>query len=154
MGKKGQNEVWIMWILKSLLAAYVVTGILLMRMADDSLCYLTRRIDRTPAGEKIAMEDMCQLTERQTEHKYKSSYERIGKAVLKYSSLPKMDVTNFFELVLFSWLTGNNDMHLKNFSLYEAADKIRLTPAYDLLDRKSTRLNSSHKTESRMPSSA
>ena len=77
----------------------------LMRMADDTLCYLTRRIDRTSAGEKIAMEDMCQLTERQTEHKYKSSYERIGKAVLKYSSLPKMDVTNFFELVLFSWLT-------------------------------------------------
>lgn len=61
----------------------------LMRMADDSLCYLTRRIDRTSAGEKTAMEDMCQLTERQTEHKYKSSYERIGKAVLKYSSLPK-----------------------------------------------------------------
>ena len=107
----------------------------LMRMADDTLCYLTRRIDRTPTGEKIAMEDMCQLTERQTEHKYKSSYERIGKAVLKYSSLPKMDVTNFFELVLFSWLTGNNDMHLKNFSLYEASDNtIRLTPAYDLLN--------------------
>lgn len=73
----------------------------LMRMADDTLCYLTRRIDRTSTGEKIAMEDMCQLTERQTEHKYKSSYERIGKAVLKYSSLPKMDVTNFLELVLF-----------------------------------------------------
>ena len=107
----------------------------LMRMADDTLCYLTRRIDRTPAGGKIAMEDMCQLTERQTEHKYKSSYERIGKAVLKCSSLPKMDVTNFFELVLFSWLTGNNDMHLKNFSLYEASDNtIRLTPAYDLLN--------------------
>lgn len=107
----------------------------LMRMADNTLCYLTRRIDRTTAGEKIAMEDMCQLTERQTEHKYRSSYERIGKAVLKYSSLPKMDVTNFFELVLFSWLTGNNDMHLKNFSLYETADeKIRLTPAYDLLN--------------------
>lgn len=106
----------------------------LMRMADNTLCYLTRRIDRTPAGEKIAMEDMCQLTERQTEHKYKSSYERIGKAILKYSSMPKMDVTNFFELVLFSWLTGNNDMHLKNFSLYEASGKIRLTPAYDLLN--------------------
>lgn len=106
----------------------------LMRMADDTLCYLTRRIDRTPAGEKMAMEDMCQLTERQTEHKYKSSYERVGKAILKYSSLPKMDVTNFFELVIFSWLTGNNDMHLKNFSLYEATGKIRLTPAYDLLN--------------------
>ena len=106
----------------------------LMRMADNTLCYLTRRIDRTPAGEKIAMEDMCQLTERLTEHKNKSSYERIGKAVLRYSTLPKMDVTNFFELVLFSWLTGNNDMHLKNISLYEAADGIRLTPAYDLLN--------------------
>ncbi len=106
----------------------------LMRMADNTLCYLTRRVDRTSDGEKIAMEDMCQLTERQTEHKYKSSYERIGKTVLQYSSMPKMDVTNFFELVLFSWLTGNNDMHLKNFSLYEAEDKIRLTPAYDLLN--------------------
>lgn len=101
---------------------------------DYTIEQLTRRIDRTPTGEKIAMEDMCQLTERQTEHKYKSSYERIGNTVLKYSSLPKMDVTNFFELVLFSWLTGNNDMHLKNFSLYEVADKIRLTPAYDLLN--------------------
>lgn len=106
----------------------------LMRMADNTLCYLTRRIDRTPTGEKIAMEDMCQLTERQTEYKYRSSYERIGKAILEYSSLPKMDVTNFFEIVFFSWLTGNNDMHLKNFSLYEIVNKIRLTPAYDLLN--------------------
>lgn len=107
----------------------------LMRMADDSLCYLTRRIDRTSMGEKVAMEDMCQLTERLTEHKYKSSYERIGKSVLQYSSMPKMDITNFFETVLLSWLTGNNNMHLKNFSLYEPKDGIiRLTPAYDLLN--------------------
>lgn len=107
----------------------------LMRMADKSICYLTRRIDRTSDGEKLAMEDMCQLTERQTEHKYKSSYERIGKAVIQYSSVPIMDVTNFFEIVLFSWLVGNNDMHLKNFSLYEPEENlIRLTPAYDLLN--------------------
>lgn len=106
----------------------------LMRMADNTLCYLTHRIDRTPDGEKIAMEDMCQLTERQTEYKYKSSYERIGKVIQKYSSLPQMDVVNFFEVVLFSWLTGNNDMHLKNFSLYEIENKMRLTPAYDLLN--------------------
>ncbi len=107
----------------------------LMRMADNSLCYITRRIDRTPDGDKIAMEDLCQITGRQTEHKYKSSYERIGKAILQYSAIPKMDVTNFFEIVLFSWLTGNNDMHLKNFSLYETADNtMRLTPAYDLLN--------------------
>lgn len=107
----------------------------LIRMADDALCYLTRRIDRTVTGEKIAMEDMCQLTERQTEHKYKSSYERIAKAIGQYSSIPKMDITNYFEVILFSWLTGNNDMHLKNFSLYEPNDgMIRLAPAYDLIN--------------------
>ena len=107
----------------------------LMRMADNSLCYLTKRIDRSGTGEKVAMEDMCQLTERQTEHKYKSSYERIAKAIVQYSSMPKMDVTNFFEVILFSWITGNNDMHLKNFSLYEPIDGIiRLTPAYDMLN--------------------
>ena len=107
----------------------------LMRMPDGTLCYLTRRIDRDAKGEKMAMEDMCQLTGRQTEYKYKSSYERIAKAIAQYSSMPKMDVTNFFETVLFSWITGNNDMHLKNFSLYEPQDgTIRLTPAYDLLN--------------------
>ena len=107
----------------------------LMRMADNSLCYLTKRIDRSNSGEKVAMEDMCQLTERPTEHKYKSSYERIAKAIMLYSSMPKMDVTNFFEVILFSWITGNNDMHLKNFSLFEPCDgNIRLTPAYDMLN--------------------
>lgn len=107
----------------------------LIRMADDALCYLTRRIDRTATGEKIAMEDMCQLTERQTEHKYKSSYERIAKVIGQYSSIPKMDITNYFEVILFSWITGNNDMHLKNFSLYEPYDgMIRLAPAYDLIN--------------------
>ena len=106
----------------------------LMRMADNTLCYLTRRIDRV-GDEKIAMEDMCQLTERMTENKYMSSYERVGKAIASFSTTPKMDVVNFFELVLFCWLTGNNDMHLKNFSLYEPHDgDIRLTPAYDLLN--------------------
>lgn len=108
----------------------------LMRMADGTLCYLTRRIDRTVSeGKKIAMEDMCQLTERPTEYKYSSSYERIGKALLQYSSVPKLDLTDFFELVLFSWLTGNNDMHLKNFSIYEPEEGVyRLSPAYDLLN--------------------
>jgi len=106
----------------------------LIRMKDGSLGYITRRIDRTKSGEKIAMEDMCQLTERQTEHKYKSSYEQIGKAIRKYSSNPQMDVTDFFEVVYFSWLTGNNDMHLKNFSLYQPSGEVRLAPAYDMLN--------------------
>ena len=70
-----------------------------------------------------------------TEDKYRSSCERVGKAVLQYSSMPKMDVTNFLELLMFCWLTGNNDMHLKNFSIYEPAEGVfRLSPAYDLLN--------------------
>lgn len=107
----------------------------LMLMADNTLCYLSKRIDRTATGVKLPMEDMCQLTERLTEHKYKSSYERIGKAIKQFSSVPLMDVTNFFEVVLFSWITGNNDMHLKNFSLFMPDESsVRLTPAYDLLN--------------------
>lgn len=106
----------------------------LIRMKDGSLGYITRRIDRTKGGDKIAMEDMCQLTERQTEHKYKSSYEQIAKAVRKYSTNPQMDVTDFLEVVYFSWLTGNNDMHLKNFSLYQPSGDVRLSPAYDMLN--------------------
>lgn len=106
----------------------------LIRMKDGSLGYITKRIDRTKSGEKIAMEDMCQLTERQTEHKYRSSYEQIAKAIRKYSSNPQMDVTDFLELVYFSWLTGNNDMHLKNFSLYQPKNDVRLAPAYDMLN--------------------
>ena len=105
----------------------------LIRFADGELCYLTRRIDRTRNGEKIAMEDMCQLSERLTEDKYKGSYERIAKLICKYSSAPLLDVVNFWEVVLFSWMTGNADMHLKNFSLYKPKGNYMLTPAYDLL---------------------
>lgn len=106
----------------------------LIRMKDGSIGYLTKRIDRKADGEKIAMEDMCQLTERQTEHKYRSSYEQIGKAIRKYSTNAQLDMVDFLERVYFSWLTGNNDMHLKNFSLYSPAGEPVLTPAYDLLN--------------------
>lgn len=107
----------------------------LIRMTDGSLSYLTRRIDRTPKGDKIAMEDMCQLTNRLTEHKYKCSYEVVGETIRRYSSVPKMDVVNFLDVLLFCYLTGNNDMHLKNFSLYQPnKGEVRLTPAYDLIN--------------------
>ena len=109
----------------------------LIRFEDGELCYITKRIDRGPKGQKYAMEDMCQLTERLTEYKYKGSYEQIAKHILKYSSVPKLDVINFWEQVLFSWITGNSDMHLKNFSLYSTKPiSYVLTPAYDLLSTK------------------
>lgn len=106
----------------------------LIRFRDGELCYITRRIDRTDSGSKLPMEDMCQLSERLTEYKYKGSYEQIAKLVLKYSATPKLDLVCFWEQVLFSWITGNADMHLKNFSLYSREKGIyNLTPAYDLL---------------------
>ena len=106
----------------------------LIRFADGELCYITRRIDRTEKGEKLPMEDMCQLTERLTEHKYKGSYEQIAKAIQRFSSVPKLDLVNYWEQVVFSWITGNADMHLKNFSLYSTVKgNYTLTPAYDML---------------------
>ena len=106
----------------------------LIRLQDGTLGYLTKRIDRTSEGDKIPMEDMCQLTERQTEYKYKSSYEQIAKVIAKHSYVPLLDLTDFYEQVFFNWLVGNNDMHLKNFSLYAPKGKWVLTPAYDLLN--------------------
>ena len=106
----------------------------LIRFADGELCYITRRIDWTEKGEKLPMEDMCQLTERLTEHKYKGSYEQIAKAIQRFSSVPKLDLVNYWEQVVFSWITGNADMHLKNFSLYSTVKgHYTLTPAYDML---------------------
>lgn len=105
----------------------------LIRFADGELCYLTKRVDREDSGKKIAMEDMCQLTERLTELKYKGSYEQIAKAVLRYTESPQLNVEMYWERVLFSWLTGNTDMHLKNFSLLGARGQYKLSPAYDLL---------------------
>jgi serine/threonine-protein kinase HipA len=107
----------------------------LLRFDSGELCYLTRRIDRDKKGGKIAMEDMCQLTEHLTERKYKGSYEQIAKAIRKYSAAPGLDLTKYWTIVLFSWIVGNSDMHLKNFSLYapNGIDHI-LTPAYDLIN--------------------
>ncbi|MEQ8925423.1 MAG: HipA domain-containing protein [Fulvivirga sp.] len=104
----------------------------LIRLKSGQLAYITKRIDRNK-GKKFHMEDMCQLTERLTEHKYKGSYEQIAKAIQKYAANPGLNVTDFFELVLFSFLTGNNDMHLKNFSLLKRDSEYNLCSAYDLL---------------------
>jgi serine/threonine-protein kinase HipA len=106
----------------------------LIRLADGKLGYITKRIDRTKNGEKIDMEDMCQLTLHPTEYKYKGSHEQIAKTILQYSNTPKLDLTNYMQLLLFCFVTGNNDMHLKNFSLYQPTEGYQLTPAYDLLN--------------------
>lgn len=105
----------------------------LIRMKSGNLAYITKRIDRIKKS-KLHMEDMCQLTERLTEDKYRGSYEQVAKTILKYSKLPGLDLVNFYEQVVFSFLTGNADMHLKNFSLITRPGLGPvLSPAYDML---------------------
>ena len=105
----------------------------LIRFKDGSLAYITKRIDRDKKGNKIPMEDMCQLTEKLTEQKYK---EQIAKKIVEFSAYPVLDLINYVEILLFCYLTGNADMHLKNFSLYKKIKETTLTPAYDLLSTK------------------
>jgi len=106
----------------------------LIRLADGELGYLTLRMDRGPKGEKISMLDMCQLSNRLTEHKYYGTYLQLAETIKKYSSAPMLDVQRFWEVVLFSWITGNSDMHCKNFSLLDTGGgEYALAPAYDLL---------------------
>lgn len=107
----------------------------LVRLNSGNLAFLTKRFDRK-GKEKIPVEDMCQLTETLTERKYKSSNEKIGKTIDKFSTYPKIDKGIFFDTVLFSFITGNADMHLKNYSLMNVNDVVKLTPAYDLLSTK------------------
>lgn len=104
----------------------------LIRLQSGELSYITKRIDRKDSGEKIHMLDMFQITE--AFDKYKSSMEKIGKALNEYSDNTLLDKVYFLELAIFSFLTGNNDMHLKNFSMINTADKWILAPAYDLLN--------------------
>ena len=106
----------------------------LIRLADGELGYLTLRMDRGRKGERISMLDMCQLTNRLTEHKYYGTYQQLAETIKKYSSVPMLDVQRFWEVVLFSWMTGNSDMHCKNFSLIDTGNgEYVLSPAYDLL---------------------
>ena len=105
----------------------------LIRLSSGELAYITRRFDRQN-GQKIAVEDFCQLTETLTEHKYRGSVEKIGKLVRQFTTNKGYEQQRLFELILFCYLTGNTDMHLKNYAVIEnALGQYELSPAYDLL---------------------
>ena len=108
--------------------------------SKDSYAYITKRIDRVFSKDSnvkmFAMEDFCQLDLRLTQDKYKGSYERCGNIIKKYSSRSGLDMTELFYRLVFSFIVGNSDMHLKNFSLIESesgSGEYHLSPAYDLL---------------------
>ncbi len=105
----------------------------LIRLKSNSLAYITKRFDRRNET-KLACEDLCQLTETLTEHKDRGSYEKAGKAISQFSSQAGLDTLNFFRLIVFSFITGNADMHLKNFSMLgKDLGTFSLSPAYDLV---------------------
>lgn len=103
------------------------------------LAYITKRVDRNLKGDKVemlAMEDFCQLDLRLTEDKYRGSYERCAKIIKQYSSRVGIDMAEFYIRLVFCFIVGNSDMHLKNFSLIETAEgsgEYVFSPAYDLL---------------------
>ena len=105
----------------------------LIRLSDGELAYITKRIDRDKNQKALPMEDMCQLSGYAANDKYKGSYEQVAKLILKYSAAPKLDLANFWERVLFCWLTGNAGLHLKSIALYCKSEGVyTLAPAYGL----------------------
>ncbi|WP_461534410.1 HipA domain-containing protein [Sinomicrobium sp.] len=106
----------------------------LIRLTSGELCYLTKRIDRTSSNEKIHMIDFLQILE--LEDKYLGTMEQLGKAIGELSAHTLLDKFRFFELAVFNFIIGNNDMHLKNFSMIHSDAGWVLAPAYDLLNVK------------------
>jgi serine/threonine-protein kinase HipA len=106
----------------------------LVRLRDDTLAYIVRRFDRLADKRKLLQEDFCQLAEQPPKDKYEGSAELCVRLLRRYASEPPVDVLRLFRLIVFSWWTGNGDMHLKNFSLLTGEDGLhRLSPAYDLV---------------------
>ncbi len=101
---------------------------------DGSFSYFIKRFDRFGKGEKRAVEDFAQLSEAKRSTKYKSSMEQVASVVDRFCTFPALEKKKLFERILFNFLIGNEDMHLKNFSLVSRDEKIELAPAYDFLN--------------------
>lgn len=101
---------------------------------DNSLTYFIKRFDRKGQNDKIPVEDFAQLAGLSRDTKYNYSMEKVIKLVDKYCTFPAVDKVKLFKLVLFCFLTGNEDMHLKNFSIINKDGKIELTPCYDMVN--------------------
>lgn len=106
----------------------------LLYARDESLTYFIRRFDRVGRTGKLPVEDFAQLAGRSRDTKYDSSMEQVAQLIGEYTSFPAVERVSLFRLTLFNFLTGNEDMHLKNFSVMTEADRVRLSPAYDLVN--------------------
>lgn len=99
---------------------------------DGSLSYFIKRFDRS-RNQKIGVEDFSQLLEYSRDTKYDSSMEKVVSVIEKHCTFPVLEKVKLFRIVIFNFLIGNEDMHLKNFTLIRH-NKIELSPAYDLLN--------------------
>jgi serine/threonine-protein kinase HipA len=106
----------------------------MIRLVSGELCYITKRIDRKKDSSKTHMIDFLQILE--LEDKYLGSMETLGKTIGELSVNTLLDKLRFFELTIFNFIIGNNDMHLKNYSMLLSDMGWILSPAYDLLNVK------------------
>ncbi|MFW5821273.1 MAG: HipA domain-containing protein [Bacteroidota bacterium] len=101
---------------------------------DGSLTYFIKRFDRKGQNDKIPVEDFAQLAGLNRDTKYDYSMEKVVKIIDKYCTFPIIEKVKLFKLVLFNFIIGNDDMHLKNFSIINREGKIQLSPSYDLIN--------------------
>lgn len=101
---------------------------------DGSLSYFVKRFDRHGKGKKYATEDFAQLTGNTRDTKYRFTMEKLVPVIDEFCSFPAIEKADFFKRIIFCYVTGNEDMHLKNFSLITKSGKTTLTPTYDLLN--------------------
>lgn len=101
---------------------------------DNSLTYFIKRFDRKGQKDKIPVEDFAQLAGLSRDTKYEYSMEKVVKLINMYCTFPAIEKVKLFNLVLFCFITGNEDMHLKNFSIINRNNKIEISPCYDLVN--------------------
>ncbi len=127
-----ENEAITMSLAKIIGLEVPVHGLIYSK--DQSMTYFIKRFDRIGHHKKLAQEDFAQLSGGGRHTKYNSSMEKVMAIIEKFCTFPKIEFVKLFKLTLFNFLIGNEDMHLKNFSLITKNNKISLSPAYDLLN--------------------
>jgi serine/threonine-protein kinase HipA len=127
-----ENEAITMTLAKTLGLEIPIHGLVYSK--DNSFTYFIKRFDRIGHGKKLALEDFSQLSGTSRYTKYDSSMEKVILVIKQFCTFPKIELVKLFKLTLFNYLVGNEDMHLKNFSLITRNNKIALSPFYDLLN--------------------
>ncbi len=127
-----ENEDLTMKMAKSFGIEVPLTGLIYSK--DGSFSYFIKRFDRYRKNKKYHVEDFAQLTNNTRDTKYNWSMEKLIPVLENYCTFPLLEKRKLFRRILFCFLTGNEDMHLKNFSLITRKNKIELSPAYDLLN--------------------